>query len=72
MAKKKTGKKGYIVKWRSATRWYVNVLHNNKNISDSNSYKTAGGRNKKVVRLKELYPNHVVITKSELKSLQKK
>lgn len=73
MAKaKKVNRKGFIVKWRSATRWFVNVLHNNGNISDSNRYMTAAGRNKKVKKLEELFPNHQVVTKAELKALQKK
>lgn len=73
MAKaKKVNRKGFIVKWRTAKSWFVHVLHNNKNISDSNRYKTAGGRNKKVKSLEKLFPFHQVITKAELKFLQKK
>ena len=76
MKKKKANRKGFIVKWQTPLvgprRWYVHVYHNNKNVSDSNSYKTAGGRNKKVIRLTELYPNHQVVTNAEFKSLLKK
>ncbi|REJ84519.1 MAG: hypothetical protein DWQ44_09035 [Bacteroidetes bacterium] len=58
MAKQKI--KGYIEKWRTKTRWYVHVLHLNRKISDLSVYKTAGGRNKKVRRLLELYTGYIV------------
>ena len=68
---KKRKATGYIVKWRTATRWYVHIQHGNTKVSDSNSYKTAGGRNKKVIRLKELHPSYKVVTKAELKAILK-
>lgn len=72
MAKaKKVNRKGFIVKWKTATSWFVHVLHNNGNITDSNRYKTAAGRNKKVKRLLEMNPSHQVVTKAELKLIQK-
>ena len=72
--KKRTMKKrtkGFIVKWRTGERWSVHVQHLNTNVSDSNRYETASGRNKKVIRLKELYPGYLVVTKKELAAILK-
>jgi len=75
MAKAKRKATGYIVKSQTPskepTRWHVVIQHGNGNKADYSRYETASGRNKKVIRLKEKYPNYKVVTKAELKLIQK-